>query len=242
MANDSLLLLPTLNEEEALKALRPEIPPEFDVLVVDGGSTDGTRQVAESFGYTFLPQKFGKGKGCGVRTAMEYFLGRDYKYMGMIDADYTCLPSEIVQMRASMRGSGCDLVLGGRDRKQQKELLGQFSLFINTSTSGLVSLAYGMNVPDIQTCYWLFSRKAVEKLYPKLVATGFEVEYDMVFNAWREGLRVDTVPVSIRKRLGETKFTNYLRFKQIYHGLRYVEKSLRIMLFDGLNGAGKPRP
>ncbi|HTX43457.1 MAG TPA: glycosyltransferase family 2 protein, partial [Methanocella sp.] len=173
--SDFLLLLPTLNEEEALKALGPEIPKWMDVLVVDGGSVDHTKQVAGSLGYCFLPQKFGRGKGCGVRSGMEYFLGGKYEFMGMIDSDYTSMPSELEHMLEAMRNGGGDIVLGGRDRKQQRELLGRFSLFINSSTSGLVSFAYGMRLPDIQTSYWLFSRKAVEALYPHLVATGFEI-------------------------------------------------------------------
>jgi dolichol-phosphate mannosyltransferase len=226
---DFLLMLPTLNEEKALGALGPEIPKWMDVLVVDGGSVDGTRRIAEGLGYGFLPQKFGKGKGCGVRSAMEYFLGQDYQYMGMIDTDYTNPPSELERMLAAMKGDGYDLVLGARDRQVQKELLGRFSLFINSSTSGITSFAYRMKLPDIQTSYWLFSRKAVETLYPLLVATGFEIEYDMVYNSWKEGLRIGSVPVTIRERLGETKFTNYLRLKQIYHGLRYVGKSLYVM-------------
>jgi len=239
--SDFLLLLPTLNEEEALKALGPEIPEWMDVLVVDGGSADLTEQVAGSLGYCFMTQKFGKGKGCGVRSGMEYFLAGKYEYMGMIDSDYTSMPSELERMLDAMKCGCYDLVLGGRDRKQQRELLGWFSLFINSSTSGLVSFAYRMPVPDIQTCYWVFSRKAVEALYPRLVATGFEIEYDMVYNAWMEGLRVCTVPVSIRRRLGETKFSNYLRLKQIYHGLRYVKKSLAVMFFNDRRSGGRSR-
>jgi dolichol-phosphate mannosyltransferase len=212
----------------------------MDALVVDGGSTDRTRQTAGSLGYGFLSQKFGKGKGCGVRSGMEYFLGGKHQYMGMIDTDYTCVPSELERMLDAMKSGGYDLVLGARDRKRQRELLGRFSLFINRSTSGLVSFAYGTPLPDIQTGYWLFSRKAVETLYPRLVAAGFEIEYDMVYNSWKEGLRIGTVPVTIRERLGETKFTNYLRLKQIYHGLRYVKKSLLYMLLGKRRDGRKP--
>lgn len=222
-------MLPTLNEEKALAALAPEIPGEFDVLVVDGGSTDRTREVAKELGYGCIVQKFGKGKGCGVRSAMEYFLNTDYRYLAMIDADYTCDPAKLIGMYGRLIDNGYDIVLGNRDRKQQRDMLGWFSLFINASTSSIVTYAYGMDLPDIQSCYWLFSRKAVEVLYPHLTARGFEIEYDIVYNSWLYGLNIGHYPVTIRKRVGDTKFTNYLRLKQIYFGLVYVYKSLCIM-------------
>jgi glycosyltransferase involved in cell wall biosynthesis len=238
MPRDRLLLLPTLNEEAALKALAPEIPPDFDVLVVDGGSTDATQQVAESLGYAFIRQKFGKGKGCGVRTGMEWFLASDYRQLAMIDADYTNDPRELASMINALE-NGCDIVLGSRDKSLQIKHLGRFSLFINLSTSALTSLAYGLDLPDIQTGYWAFSRKAVETLYPNLKANGFEIEYDTVYNSWREGLHIGYRPVTFRPRLGASKFTVYLRFKQIYHGLTYVYVSLALMLKQRLNGGRK---
>jgi glycosyltransferase involved in cell wall biosynthesis len=242
MATDRLLLLPTLNEEEALKALAAEIPEDMDVLVVDGGSVDGTGRVAESLGYKFIGQKFGKGKGCGVRTGLEYFLASDYRYLAMIDADYTNDPREVPGMIQAL-AQGSDIVLGSRDKRLQIEHLGRFSLFVNLSTAALTSLAYGLDLPDIQTGYWAFSRKAAETLYPKLRAGGFEIEYDVVYNSWREGLRIGYRPVTFRRRIGESKFTVYLRFKQIYHGLTYVGKSLGLMLKQRLTGGtSKPGP
>jgi dolichol-phosphate mannosyltransferase len=235
MPGDRLLLLPTLNEEEALRVLAKEIPPDFDVLVVDGGSTDGTRQVAESLGYKFVSQKFGKGKGCGVRTGMEYFLASGYKYLAMIDADYTNDPRELPGM-VQVLENGSDIVLGSRDKRLQIEHLGRFSLFVNLSTSALTSLAYGLDLPDIQTGYWAFGRRAAETLYPQLRAGGFEIEYDIVYNSWREGLRIGYRPVTFRRRVGASKFTYYLRLKQVYHGLTYVGRSLGLMLRRFLSG------
>ncbi|HEY3422415.1 MAG TPA: glycosyltransferase family 2 protein [Methanocellaceae archaeon] len=233
---DLLLMLPTLNEEDALRALGKEIPGSMDVLVVDGGSTDGTQAIAEQLGYAFLPQKFGRGKGCGVRTGMEYFLKGEHSYLGMIDADYTNDPVEIDGMLGSMKNGGYDIVLGKRDRKKQLETLGRFALFINTSTSGIVTFAYRMYLPDIQTGYWLFSRSAVKALMPHLTAGGFNIEYDIVFNAWNEGLKVGAHEVTFRQRLGRTKFTKYLRLKQIYYGLGYVRRSLGIMFMNKIKG------
>ena len=229
MPSDRLLLLPTLNEEEALTALAMEIPKDFDVLVVDGGSTDSTQKVAESLGYAFVSQKFGKGKGCGVRTGMEYFLASGYRYLAMIDADYTNDPRELPRM-IEVLAQGYDIALGSRDKQQQIEHLGRLSLFVNLSTSALVSLAYGRDLPDIQTGYWTFGRRAIETLYPELRAGGFEIEYDIVYTSWRKGLRIGYRPVTFRRRRGQSKFTYYLRLKQVYFGLTYVGKSLWLML------------
>ncbi|WP_424359580.1 glycosyltransferase family 2 protein [Methanocella sp. MCL-LM] len=236
MNSNCLLLLPTLNEETALKALVPEIPAGLSVLVVDGGSTDKTREIAEGAGCYFLKQQFGKGKGCGVRTAMEYFLQGDYEYLAMIDADYTCDPRELDRLIERL-GQGYQVVLGSRDPQKQIELLGRFSLFINRLTSRITTLAYSQDLPDIQSCYWVFSRKAVETIYPGLSASGFDIEYDIVFNSWKEGLKIGYCPVTIRPRMGESKFTKFLRLKQIWFGLTYIYRSLVIMARRALSGS-----
>jgi dolichol-phosphate mannosyltransferase len=161
--------------------------------------------------------------------------------MAMIDADYTNDPRELPGMIALLE-NGSDIVLGSRNKRLQIEHLGRFSLFINLSTSALTSLAYGQDLPDIQTGYWAFGRRAAEMLYPKLQASGFEIEYDIVYNSWREGLRIGYKPVTFRGRVGESKFTVYLRFKQIYHGLTYVYRSITLMLKQRLSPGERRQP
>ncbi|UZE92365.1 MAG: glycosyltransferase family 2 protein [Methanosarcinales archaeon] len=222
-----LLLLPTLNEEGALKALANEIPDEFEVLVVDGYSTDGTKDVALEHSWRFVTQRYGRGKGCGIKTAMEEFLKTDCDCLGIIDADYTCDPKEMTRMLQALKDENFDVVLGGRDRVMQLHHLGEFSLFINCLTSGIVAYLYKQKLSDIQTGYWLFTREAVEKILPHLAASGFDIEYDMLYNAWRLGLKIGEMPVSIRKRTGKSKFSVCHRFKQVGYGLKYLGLSLR---------------
>ena len=96
--------------------------------------------------------------------------------------------------------------------------------------------SYTTSLPDIQSCYWVFTRKAVETIYPGLSACGFDIEYDIVFNSWKEGLKIGYCPVMIRARKGESKFTKYLRLKQIWFGLTYIYRSLVIMAKRALRG------
>jgi hypothetical protein len=91
----------------------------------------------------------------------------------------------------------------------------------------IVSLFLGLRFlrifTDVQTGYWAFSRKAVETLYPRLKAKGFEIEMEMFVLTLDVGLKCIEVPVGYKKRLGKTKFHLSLRFRNfgymIHHWL-----------------------
>lgn len=225
-----LILLPTLNEEDAVRALANEMPGEFEVMVVDGGSTDSTKEVAMQHGWRFITQRYGRGKGCGIRTGMEDFLKGGHDHLGVIDADYTNDPKEIIRMLKFLGDNDLDVVLGSRDIAKQRKYLGWFSVFINALTSGIVSRMYGQKLSDIQTSYWVFTKKAVETIAPNIVANGFDIEYDLTYNAWKSGLKVGEAPVDFRERIGDTKFYVSHRFKQIAYGLKYVYWSLMYLV------------
>ncbi|MDD5446736.1 MAG: glycosyltransferase family 2 protein [Methanocellales archaeon] len=224
-----LLLLPTLNEEEALRALADEIPAGFDVLIVDGHSTDKTKDVALKYNWKFITQRYGKGKGCAIRTAMEEFLNTNYDHLGIIDADYSSDPMDVKLMLKVLEKNDFDVLLGSRDIIRQRELLGWFSVFINRFTSTVASWMYKYKLTDIQTGCWVFTRNAADKILPDLIANGFEIEYDLLYNIWKCGLRVGETPVGFRERIGESKFSTHHRFQQILHGLRYVYWSLKYL-------------
>jgi len=157
---------------------------------------------------------------------MEEFLKTDCDYLGIIDADYTYDPQEVTSMLQALRYGDLDVVLGNRDKVMQLKYLGEFSLFINWLTSGIVSHVYKQKISDVQTGYWLFTRDAIKKILPHLTASGFEIEYDLLYNAWRLGLKIGETTVSIRRRIGKSKFSMYQRLKQIGYGLKYLWLSL----------------
>ena len=223
--SDVLLLIPTLNEEEAIRQLIQEArKSDFDdILIVDGFSSDSTRDVAISMGARVVLQEFGKGKGCGVRTGMKLFLEGDSKFLSIIDGDLTNIPSELAKMMPVLASGNSDVVLGSRTQgKRERGSMPALSLASNLTVSFLIGMKFLRLFTDIQTGYWIFSRKAVRRIYPKIRSTGFEIELELFVRVMKEKLRVSEIPVGFRKRKGKTKFSFRLRLRNLYYAFKYL--------------------
>jgi dolichol-phosphate mannosyltransferase len=219
-----LLVLPTLDEEEALVKLAPEIPGDFDVLVVDSYSTDRTVEVAREAGYACIRARYGRGQGSGIRTGFEYFLENGYSHLLLMDADYTDDPRDLPKVLSKLKAGGFDVVVGVRDFDRQREYLGSTTLFIKKLVSYLILKLTGLRVRDMLTGVWAFRRESIEVLSPRLGETGFEYGFEIIYNAWITGLTVGEEDVGFRRRLGETKLTFTQRMIQVCYGIKYALK------------------
>ena len=172
-----MLVIPTLNEEEAIRPLLEEASSLFPrIVVVDGHSSDRTREIAQSLGATVILQEFGPGKGCGVRTAMKFFLSQATEIMSIIDGDGTNIPKDLVPLIEAVKAGDAEIVMGSRTRgKRDPESMNWITIMSNRVVSYLLSVRYGGSFTDIQTGYWVFSRKAVERLLPSLHSARFEI-------------------------------------------------------------------
>jgi dolichol-phosphate mannosyltransferase len=219
-------MVPTLNEELGIKKVLEDMPKGSVVLVVDGGSTDKTIDVAKQCQAIVIEQRFGRGKGCGVRTGMEYFLSTDYDILCMIDGDGSNDPRELPKMIEVLENRNAEVVLGSRVRgKREKGAMAPFTIFSNLIVSLLLGLRFLRIFTDVQTGYWAFSRKAVETLYPNLKAKGFEIEMEIFVLTFGAGLKCVEVPVRYKKRLGKTKFRLFLRFRNFGYLVYYLLRS-----------------
>jgi len=220
-----LLLIPTLNEEEAIEQLVREAQGcgFTDILVVDGLSVDRTREVAASMGARVVLQDFGKGKGCGVRTGMRVFLEEDSEFLAIIDGDVTNVPSDLAGMISVARSGLADVVLGSRIRgKRERGAMPALSVASNLTVSFLLGAKFLRLFTDVQTGYWLFTRDAVGRVYPKIQSTGFEIELEVFVKLLKDGWRVVEVPVGFRARKGRTKFSFGLRIRNLYYAFKYL--------------------
>jgi dolichol-phosphate mannosyltransferase len=219
-AADTLLMIPTLNEEDAIEELLAEARAAgfMRILVVDGFSSDRTRYIAENSGATVILQDFGSGKGCSVRTGMREFLHDEAELLCIIDGDGTNIPSYLLNMIALVDSGKADVVLGSRTRgPREKSAMEKLTLASNLTVSFLLGAKFRRFFSDIQTGYWLFTRNAVKRIYPHISSTGFEIELDMFVKALKAGLRVSEVPVGFRRRKGLTKFSFMLRMRNLYY-------------------------
>jgi len=219
-----MLVIPTLNEEEAIRPLLEEASSLFSrILVVDGHSSDGTREIAKSLGATVVLQDFGPGKGCGVRTAMKFFLSHEAEILCIIDGDGTNIPGDLAPLIETVRVGEADIALGSRTLgERDQESMNWITIASNRVVSYLLSARYGGKFTDIQTGYWAFSRDAVEQLLPRLRSTRFEIELEIFAKAESCGLVLKEVPVGFRKRVGHTKFSFGLRMRNLYFAFKYI--------------------
>jgi len=219
-----MLIIPTLNEEEAIGPLLRESSTTFQrILVVDGHSSDRTREIAQSLGAHVALQEFGPGKGCGIRTGMKLFLSSDAEILCIIDGDGTNIPLHLLELMQLVRNGEADIAIGSRMKgKRDPKSMNLITIASNQVVSFLLSLKYGGHITDVQTGYWAFNRKAVERLLPRLHSTRFEIEMEIFSKAKRAGLAIREVPVGFRRRIGQSKFSLPLRMRNLYYAFKYV--------------------
>jgi glycosyltransferase involved in cell wall biosynthesis len=218
-----LVLLPTLDEEEALPHVLASMPNgdlssksvEIDIMIVDGGSIDSTLDIAREAGCTIVEQKT-TGKGLGLRLGFEVFLASDYDRLVMLDADATYDPADITKMLEKL-DQGADIVIGSRLRgKMDPDAMSQLNYLGNNILTWIAVCLYGAEVSDICSGFWAFEKKAIATL--DLNSISFEIEAEMYASAALAGLVIGHVPISYGIRLGEPKLGS------LHDGTRILRK------------------
>ncbi|WP_134768623.1 glycosyltransferase family 2 protein [Nocardioides sp. 1609] len=107
---DCDLILPCRDEAAALRGLLPRIPDEFEVIVVDNGSTDSTADVARELGARVVHEPT-PGYGAAVQAGL---LAATNPYVSFMDGDGSFDPAELLPLLAEVRSGRADLAVGRR--------------------------------------------------------------------------------------------------------------------------------
>lgn len=112
-----LIIIPAYNEAESLKGVIERLRstcPQYDYIIVNDGSTDGTMELCEENNYNIINHTANEGLSGAIHTGMKYALENGYDAALQFDADGQHLPEYIDSMVNCMKESGCDIVIGSR--------------------------------------------------------------------------------------------------------------------------------
>jgi glycosyltransferase involved in cell wall biosynthesis len=192
------ILVPAYNERSTIRAVLAKVralPCDKEIIVVDDGSTDGTREILMSMqdgDVSIVLQEINRGKGAAIRRGLREVSG---DYVVFQDADLELDPSDILRL-AERAAKGAPVVYGSRFLIPQPMPL--VSALANRFLTLLTNVLYGGRITDMETCYKFCAVDVLKGL--DLRSSGFELEPEITCKILRKGYRIEEVPVAYRPR------------------------------------------
>lgn len=210
------IIIPAYNEEKRLPAtleriaeyLAPQIY-SYELIVVDDGSRDGTRDVVRAFALKHNWARLetyenstesapvNKGKGAAVRLGMLAAAGKEVLFS---DADLSTPIEDMELLFAPIRAGRCDIAFASRALPESnlavhqpwlRETMGRtFNLFVRK--------IIGTSIVDTQCGFKAFEAKAARQIFSHALIDGFGFDTEIVFLARKYGLRISEIPVTWR--------------------------------------------
>lgn len=198
--NTAIVCLCVLNEEAAIGRMIELIQTEgLELVVTDGGSTDKSVSIAEEKGVAVLHRP-GKGKGFGMKQAMQYAKEQGKEWIVFIDCDLT-YPVERIKDLLSHTDRAA-MVIGARDRKKMSPK----SRFLNTVLSWIMAFSFGRYVTDTASG---FRAMKLDAFLGKLQGQGMVLELEITGMAIKKGYIIHELEVDYYDRVGESKLVFY---------------------------------
>ena len=174
-----------------------ELPLELEILVVDDGSTDGTRDVLRQLSDStvrVITHERNRGKGAAIRSGLEHVTG---DLVLVQDADLEYDPADWPKLLAPMLRGKAQVVYGSRFTGERRNML--FLHWVGNRFLSLVTnVLYNTTLSDMETCYKLFDRTVLDGV--TLRAMRFEFEPEVTAKILRRGIRIYEVPISYTGR------------------------------------------
>jgi dolichol-phosphate hexosyltransferase len=200
------ILMPVYNERATLLSaikdvLNVNFPCEIELVIVDDGSTDGTRDLYPGLGgdprVSIHMHQHNQGKGAAIRTAAAVASG---DYVIMCDADLEYSPAEIPSLLAPVLADEAKVVYGTRTFGSHNAYSYAYVLG-NKGVTTFANLLFNCYISDLETCFKLMPAELYRKL--RIRETGFGMEAEVTGKLLRRGIRPYEIPISYKARSRE---------------------------------------
>ncbi len=166
----------------------------LDVAVINDGSTDGTSAAAEAAGAHVLEHEVNLGKGAALKTGFEYAIAKGYDAVVTMDGDGQHDPSAIPDFLDALDKCDADIIVGTRMHAVGE--MPKLRIWTNRTTSRIVSLITGQDIPDSQSGYRLIKVRVLRDIVKSFVTTRYDTESELLIRAARRGYRTAAVAIT----------------------------------------------
>jgi len=214
--------VPCFNEARTIASLVTETRPFLsEIIIVDDGSADTTREEAERAGALVVPHARNRGKGAALRTGLTCARQRGFPWAVILDGDGQHRPADIPRFLDCAERAKAQLVIGNRMHKARAIPLAR--RWVNFWLSARLSRRAGQPLPDTQCGFRLIHLESWAGL--RLEADHFEVESEMLVAFLAAGLRVEFVPIEVIGRGPSSHIRPFLDSWRWWKWWRGVPKS-----------------
>jgi len=197
------VIIPVYNEKNTVdkiiqQVLDVELEMEKEIILIDDGSTDGTRDILENLEYPNVKVKLhekNQGKGAALQTGFSLATG---DFIIIQDADLEYDPREYPMLLAPLLDGRADAVYGSRFLGGPHRVLFFWHSIGNKMLTTFSNMLSNLNLTDMETCYKVFRKEILDRINLKSKRFGFEPE--ITLKLARQKCRIYEVPISYAGR------------------------------------------
>lgn len=229
--SDSVVIIPTYNEKENIEKIIRAVyglEKDFDILVIDDGSPDGTAAIVKELmagefasRLHILERKGKLGLGTAYITGFKWALEKGYEFIFEMDADFSHDPNDLPRLYAATHDEGFDVAVGSRYISGVNVVnwpIGR--VLMSYFASKYVRMVTGFKENDTTAGFVCYRRKVLETInLDEIRFKGYAFQIEMKYTAHKIGFKIKEVPVIfVNRREGTSKMSGGI-FGEAFFGV-----------------------
>jgi len=199
--NKIIVYMPALNEQETIRKVLKSVPEhiegfrEVELLVINDGSTDNTKEEALSAGASVVSHNRNRGVGGAFHTAVNYALNNGADVLVSIDADGQFNVNDIPSMIAPIAQGKSDFTIGNRFENKKPSIMPKIKYYGNLIISKIISFVSKTKIKDASCGFRGYSRDCLLNLN---LQGDFTYTHETILDLLNKGYQVSQIPVQVK--------------------------------------------